>query len=102
MIQGVTPFRMQVFCAIAQHHDPKDAQSWADSTYLSKVMNKPRGFIVKAGAELVEGGLAKRYIDSFRLTVKGRQTYEAIKDIFVKKPSCGPVRPLAEILRGEP
>ena len=93
---------MQVFCAIAKHHDPADPQSWAEATYLSQVMSKPRGFIVKAGAELVEGGLAKRNIDAFRLTVKGQQTYAAIKDVFIKKPSTGPVRPLAEILRGEP
>jgi len=102
MTVGIAPFRMQVLCKIAQHQDPSDPESWAEASYLSTVMKKPRGLIVKAGDELVDGGLARRSLDAFKLTVKGQQVYEAVKDVFIQKPSSGPVRPIAEILRGEP
>lgn len=102
MTTGIAPFRMQVLCRIAQHQDPADPESWAEAAYLSQVMNKPVGSIVKAGNELVEGGLARRSIDAFKLTAAGQQVYEAVKGIFIQKPSTGPVRPMAEILRGEP
>lgn len=99
---NISPFRMQVLCKIAQHQDPTDPESWAESSYLAQVMKKPRGSIVKAADALVEGGLARRSLDAFKLTPKGNQVYEAVKGMFIKKPSSGPVRPIAEILRGEP
>ena len=98
---GVTPFRMQVLLHIGKHHDPKDHTSWVSAAFLSRVMEKPRGFIVKAAAELVEGGLARRSIDSFKLSVKGRAVYDVIREVFVREPTSGPTRPLSAILRGE-
>ena len=98
---NVTPFRMQVLLGIGKHHDPKDHTSWVDATFLSRVMEKPRGFIVKAAAELAEAGLARRSIDSFKLSVKGRAVYDAVRGMFEGKPTSGPTRSLPAILRGE-
>lgn len=98
----LSPFRMQVLCKIAQHVDPTDPESWVESSYLAQVMKKPRGSIVNGADALVALGFARRSLDAFKLTPKGTKIYQAVKDMFIQKPSTGPVRPIDQILRGEP